>query len=164
MMWHMKSAPPFLILLVLVFYAGMSNAQKQTSLGQTSTARIANIKDSNLVGGCGCYFQSLTESRRRSDKFIFVAGMDEDYAWMNIDGKGVKLTLTASSKSSVERPGMRSYETYRAANIGVRIDYVVTRVCKPNDEDCEATAYDATLSVTNRGRKRVIKSRGYCGC
>jgi hypothetical protein len=160
----MKSAPPFLILLVLVFYAGMSNAQKQASLGPTSSARIANITDNNLVGGCGCYFQSVTESRRRSDKFIFVAGMEEEYAWMNIDGKDVKLTLTASSKSSVERAGMRSYERYRAANIGVRIDYVVTRVCKPNDEDCEATAYDATFSVTNHGRKRVIKSRGYCGC
>jgi hypothetical protein len=68
----MKSALTFLILLVLVIDAGMSvDAQKKTSLGQTSPVRIANIKDSNLVGGCGCYFQSLTESRRRSEKFIF---------------------------------------------------------------------------------------------
>jgi len=161
----MKSAPTFLILLVLVIHAGMSvDAQKKTSLGHTSSVRIANIKDSNLVGGCGCYFQSLTESRTRSDKFIFGAGMDEDYAWMNIDGQDVKLTLIASSKNSVERAGIRSYERYRADSIGVRIDYVVTRVCKPNDENCESTGYAATFSVTNGGRKSVIKGRGSCGC
>jgi predicted urease superfamily metal-dependent hydrolase len=89
--------------------------------------------------------------------------MDEDYAWMNIDGKDVRLTLIASSKNSVERPGIRSYERYRADSIGVRVDYVVTRVCKPNDENCESTGYAATFSVTNRGRKRVIKSTGSCG-
>ena len=161
----MKYAQHYLLLLVFVIYGGMCVvAQKTTSLDQPSAApRIANIKDSNLVGGCGCYFQSLMESKRRSNKFIFGLGMDEENAWMNIDGKDVKLTLVSSSKDSVERAGTRS-ETYRANGIGVRVDYVVTRVCKPNDENCESTGYAATFSVTNGGRKWAIKGRGSCGC
>jgi len=139
--------------------------QKKPPPDQTpDSPEIANIKDSNLVGGCGCYFQSLPESRRRSDRFIFGAGIDEEYAWMNIDGKDVKLTLVASSKSSVERIGTRSYEKYRADGVRVRANYVVTRVCKSKDENCESTSYAVTFSITNGGRKSVIKGRGTCGC
>lgn len=139
--------------------------QEKPPLAQTpASPRIANIKNSNLVGGCGCYFQSLPESKRRSDRFIFGAGIDEEYAWMNIDGQDVKLTLVASSKSSVERAGTRSYEKYRADGVSVRADYVVTQVCKSNDENCESTSYAVTFSVRNGGRKRVIKGRGACGC
>lgn len=127
--------------------------------------RVANIKDSSVVDGCGCYFQFPAEwKQKQSDKYVFMEGIDDEGAWMNIDGRDVKLRLAASSNKSVWGVGARSYKKYKANGIAVRIDYVVTRICKPGDEQCESTDYDATFTVTKAGRRRVIKAKGVCGC
>jgi hypothetical protein len=127
--------------------------------------RIANIRDSSVVEGCGCYFQFPAEWKKKgSDKYVFMEGIDDEGAWMNIDGKDVNLKLVGSSERSVWGVGARSSKRYRANGIAVRIDRVVTRVCRPGDEECESTDYDATFTVTKAGRKRMIKAKGVCGC
>ena len=83
---------------------------------------------------------------------------------MNIDGKDVNLKLVGTTNESDWEVGARSYKRYKANGIAVRIDFVVTRICKPGDEQCESTDYDATFTVTKAGRKRVIKAKGVCGC
>jgi hypothetical protein len=127
--------------------------------------KIANLKDTSVVDGCGCYFKFPGEwKQKQSDKYIFMEGIDDEGAWMNIDGKDVNLKLVSSSNRSVWGVGSRSYKRYRALGITVRINNVVTRVCKPGDEQCESTDYDATFTVTKAGRKRMIKAKGVCGC
>jgi hypothetical protein len=127
--------------------------------------RISNIRDTSVVDGCGCYFQLPAEwKNKQSDKYVFMEGIDGEGAWMNIGGKDVKLKLVGSSNESDWKVGARSFKRYEAQGIAVRIDYVVTRVCRPGDEQCESTDYDATFTVTKAGRRRAIKAKGVCGC
>jgi hypothetical protein len=127
--------------------------------------RIANIRDTNVVDGCGCYFQFPAQwKNKQSDKYVFMEGIDDEGAWMNIDGKDVKLELVSTSNESNGEVGSRSNKKYKAKGIAVQVDYVITRICKPDDEQCESTDYDATFTVTKAGRKRVIKAKGVCGC
>ena len=126
---------------------------------------IADIRDPSVVDGCGCYFQLPAErKKKRSDKYVFMEGLDGEGAWMNIDGKDMKLSLIGSTKGLVGGVGTRSHTRYRANGIAVRVDFVVTRVCGPDDENCESTDYDATFTVTKGGRKRIVKAKGVCGC
>lgn len=127
--------------------------------------RVANLKDASVVEGCGCYFQFPAEwKRKQSDKYVFMEGIDDEGAWMNIDGKDVNLKLAGSTNKSVFAVGARSSKRYKANGVAVRINLVVTRVCQPGDEQCESTDYDATFTVTKAGRRRVIKAKGVCGC
>jgi hypothetical protein len=130
-----------------------------------SPPRVENIRDASVVEGCGCYFQFPAEwKNKQSDKYVFMEGIDDEGAWMNIGGKDVNLKLVGSNDKSVFGVGARSSKRYGANGIAVRVDLVVTRVCKPGDEQCESTDYDATFTVTKAGRKRVIKAKGVCGC
>lgn len=127
--------------------------------------RVANIRDAGVVDGCGCYFQFPAEWKKKpSDKYVFMEGIDDEGAWMNIDGKDVNLKPVGSTNESVFAVGARSSKRYKANGVAVRVDLVVTRVCRPGDEQCESTDYDATFTVTKAGRKRVIKAKGVCGC
>ena len=156
-----------LIHFVVAIGASMSIIAQEgaSSVKAPLPARVANIKDTSVVDGCGCYFQFPAEwKQKQSDKYVFMEGIDDEGAWMNIDGKDMKLELVGSSNESVWGVGSRSYKRYRANGITVRVDNVVTRICKPGDEQCESTDYDATFTVTKAGRKRVIKAKGVCGC
>ena len=128
--------------------------------------KIANLKDSSVIDGCGCYLQFPAEGQKRFEKYVFMADIDEKEAWMNIEGRDVKLRLVDSIRDANRRVkvGDRSSRTYRAGDITVRVAYVVTRVCKPDDESCESTDYDATISVTKGDRRGQVKARGSCGC
>ena len=128
--------------------------------------QVGNIKDKSLADGCGCDFR-LRGTSVRSERFIFVSSIEENdqSAWMNIDGKDTELKLVKSTESKRrERVGMRFSETYAAGNLTVRIDLVVTRVCRPDDENCESTDYKATFTVKRSGEKRIIGAVGSCGC
>lgn len=127
--------------------------------------RVSNIRNTSVVDGCGCYFQFPAEWEKKAfDKNVFMQSIDGAEAWMNIDGKDVRLLPDGPSKESVEKVGSRSSEKYKAAGISVEIEFVVTRVCDPDDESCESNSYDATFTVTKAGRKRVVKAKGICGC
>lgn len=85
---------------------------------------------------------------------------------MNIDGQHIKLEELAQGKppQGEVRKGERHTERYRAGDLNIRIDYVVTGVCDPKDEGCEVTWYNATLTVTRGDQKKVVKAVGVCGC
>ena len=145
-----------------------SSAAAQTSRVTSGTARrieIGNIKDESAVGGCGCELTFSSERKKKNPKFVFFSGMDEKTAWMNINGRDVELKLKrASSAKGKERVGNRSTEIYVRGDLKVSIVRVVTRVCKPREEDCESTDYNATVTVTDGSRKKVLKLKGSCGC
>lgn len=85
---------------------------------------------------------------------------------MDIDGQHIRLEELEQSKSPQGeiRKGARHTELYRAGNLNVRIDYVVTGICDPQDESCEVTWYDATITLTRDSQKRIVKTVGVCGC
>jgi hypothetical protein len=88
-------------------------------------------------------------------------------ALMNVGGRDVKLTLqkeTSLKGKESEQVGSRSRALYVSGDITVSGTYVVTRVCDPNDENCESTDYDVTFVVKKGAKSQVVKAFGYCGC
>lgn len=116
------------------------------------------------VEGCGCYFKFPLESGD-SERYVFFEDFSEKSPVMNIDGRNIRLKLISSTEPNrSKRKGERFNRTYGAGNLRVRINFVVTSVCAPNDEQCESDSYNATIIVTRRNQKRTIKVVGGCGC
>ena len=84
---------------------------------------------------------------------------------MNIRGKDVQLRLVSSTEPAhrVIKKGDRFSRRYLAGGAKVRIDFVTTSVCEPNDEQCESTSYDAIITATQHDRKQTVKAVGGCG-
>ena len=138
----------------------------QFSYPQSPQARAASIKVGYVKSaddGCGCSFSyNLTEFWK--DKHLFVSPMDEA-TFINVDGKDVELRLVTQSKENRdEKVGDRSWQTYVAGEIKVRVDYTVTKICDPNDENCEVTYYRAKLTVMRGKQRRVVNGVALCGC
>lgn len=113
--------------------------------------------------GCGCYVY-----RNRSDggnrRYIFVGPMDEP-GYLNIDGETIKLKSMGGSKARRnERVGDRSWERFSVGNITARIDYLVTAVCDPDDENCESTRYSVRLAVARARASTTVRALATCGC
>lgn len=139
-------------------------AQTASSSGAAAELKIGTL-GRDLIDGCGCSLQLLQDFRRKSSRYIFIHNFHEAPV-MNIDGQNIKLEELAQGKppQGESRKGERHTERYRAGDLNVRIDYVVTGVCDPKDEGCEVTWYDATLTVTRGDQKKVVKAVGVCGC
>lgn len=163
-----KSA--FLILgsvLLVVSGALDSATTAQTRISTTRLPKgsmIDNIKDASVLQDCGCYFGLPGEEKKQLPKWIFLADLNEESAWMNVDGRDVKLRLTHPSDQGGAGVGNRLTRTYVAAGIKVYVLYITTRVCKPDDEQCESTDYNATFTVTMGPQKQILRLKGGCGC
>lgn len=158
------------IFLLLLFStpdaADVVRAQgKKSGARDSRKSMVGNIKDDRAIEGCGCYFSHPSEDKKRFPRYLFFADIDEENGLMNIDGRDVRLKLVRSTKPrGRERIGSRLTRTYTADGIQVSVVYVTTRLCKPNDENCESTDYDATFTVTSSGRKETLRLKGGCGC
>ena len=133
----------------------------------TNQQRVGNIRSKKIADGCGCYLQ-FPGTKRQSEKYVFFSSIedsDEREAWMNLDGKDVKLYLRRKSDpKGKERIGSVSNRRYVARGIVVDATYVATSVCRVDDESCEFTGYAATFKVTVQGRSQMLKAVGGCGC
>jgi hypothetical protein len=160
-----------LMLLLLIYWTGNNphaKAQVKSSKDRNSSAgksMIGNIKDKNAAEGCGCYFSFPSEDRKRFPRYVFTSDLEEKSAWMNIDGQDVRLKLVQSTEPRKgPKVGSRLTRTYVAAGIKVRAVYVTTRICQPDDENCESTDYRANFTVKKGGRQQTISLKGGCGC
>ena len=165
-----------IVFLVLALFTPVGKPCAGASIQESSPAaqvsgppRVANLTDLRMVEGCGCYFQLSAESKSRT-KYIFFSkinggGDNEKVAWMNIDGRDIKLKLVGSSEDSPRREvGMRLSRRYKADDIYVQADYIVTRVCPPSNPACEETLYQATFTVSRGVHRQIVKAKGACGC
>ena len=129
--------------------------------------KIAELKNSGVVDGCNCGFQTAVEAKKPdSQKFLFLSELGSREGWMNINGKDTKLKLVKTTDNSRRRArvGDRFYEEYSAPGVKVRIDYTTKWVCPPRDESCEVTNYDVTITVTKGKTSKTVKAKGSCGC
>jgi hypothetical protein len=146
-----------------------AGAQGKSSQDVASTSSvknmIGNIKDRNAQDGCGCYFSFPSEERKRFPRFVFASDLDEQSAWMNIDGQDVKLKLVQfSGPQESAKIGSKLARTYAAAGLKVHILYVTTKICQPDDESCESTEYRASFTVRKGARQQTMRLKGSCGC
>lgn len=148
----------------LVFTAFLFFCASSDVFGQVE---IAELKNSDVVNGCSCGFQTAAEAKKAdSQKFLFLSELGSGEGWMNINGKDTKLKLVKTTENTRRRAkvGERFYEEYSAAGVKVRIDYTTKWVCPPRDESCEVTNYDVTITVTKGKTSKTIKAKGSCGC
>lgn len=149
--------PKILTLLILMFCAA---AIAEAQVSSSSKLKLSYVEEGM---GCGCSV-SYNSSDSQKNKHVLIIPMDDD-AYVTIDEKKLQLRLITSSKAkATEKVGDRSWEIYSARNVKVRVDYVVTRVCDPDDEGCEATYYRANMTVTKGKQSRVVKGIAICGC
>ncbi len=135
----------------------------EPSLRQTGIdAPRIGIIDKPRDGECGCSLRRLADYRKRKRRYVFISDQAAR-AQMNIDGRDVELRQM-KQRAATTRVGQRSYETYAAGKLSVRVDYIATKVCPTYDRDCAANWYDATITVSRGGRRRRIGTKGACGC
>ena len=88
----------------------------------------------------------------------------DDNAIMNLDGKDTKLKPVSHREAKdAHKKGGRSTWNYAAKGTRVRVDFVFTGTCPPEQEGCEIEFYDATITVSRGLGKQVVKAKGSCG-
>jgi hypothetical protein len=133
-----------------------------TGNASISAVRVGVVKDIGGIDEVGCSLQFPADYRKHNERYVVKS--DENNAVMNIDGKDRMLKLVSHREpKGAPRKGDRSTWNYADKETKVRIDFVVTRVCDPNDESCEVTWYDATITVTRKNGKGVVNVKGVCG-
>jgi hypothetical protein len=143
-------------------------AQNKQSPTPTSTPeaapKIGVIQNPKFRDDCGIYFQLAEDYKSHNEKYIFDGDLG-GAGLMNIDGRDVELKMVDSDQPNREmKVGERFSKTYVGGNLNIRVDYVVVEVCDPNDEGCEVTRYNATITIDRNGAKGQVKVRGLGGC
>ena len=145
------------LLMMMVCFGATSSAQRASN-----SRLVGNVKD-NVIDGCGCYFK-FRGAKRNSEQYMFAESFDRE-AWMNIDGRDVPLRVSKEGNpGDRERIGSKWTRTFVAGEITISSTWVTTRMCAPNDENCESTDYDATFVVRKGKRVQTVKASGSCGC
>lgn len=124
---------------------------------------IGFIRNSRDFDGAGCTLWPRTDQKYTDGRDLFRNDFD-GRAIMNIDGRDRPLKLAASSEpKSKLKVGRRSMYRYQGDGVTVNIRYIVTGVCKPDDESCEVTNFDAVATVSTRSGVRRLDAHGICG-
>ena len=147
--------------LLTIVVLGTVSAQSASKRGL-----VANLKNTAVAEGCGCYFR-FRGTPKNAQRYLLFSSIEnyEKTAWMNIEGRDVKLSLARKKDpKGKERVGSRSTRRYVADDISVEAAYTATRVCKRDDDSCESTDYSAILVVRKGARVQVVKAVGVCGC
>jgi len=152
----------FICIGAIILITASSMAQSRSgNTPTTATNSVGNIKNANVVEGCSC---SLSRGKN-SNKYVFLSDDEKKNAWMNIDGRDIKLNFVSTTqtkrRSRAERRGDRFTDKWEAPGITVRIDYVVTA---PMTNDKEYVDYGTTITVTKNGKTQTSKATGNCGC
>ena len=125
--------------------------------------KIGVVSNRDSSDGPGCSLQLPADYRKHNERYTLLSD-SEDNAVMNIDGQDMNLKLVSHREPrGPSKKGDRSTWTYSRRGITVRVDFVVTALCPPNDEVCEVIYYDATITVTRGTNKQLVIVKGVCG-
>jgi hypothetical protein len=121
--------------------------------------RVGTIKDypaTGLMTGCGnLYFYPAKKVNPSSDAYVFLARGDGSDAWMNLDGRDVRLQQIKNRKS-------RQY-FYRLGNL--RISVVIERFKPENAPVAEDDSMFKMKITLRRGRAvRIVRAVGDSDC
>ena len=123
---------------------------------------IGVINNTHAFDGAGCYVQFLDDYKRHNSQYIFVSDYGRK-ALVNLSGRDVSLVWVGGTEAKVERAGDHSSFRFSGDGVRVAVDYTVVRICAPDDEKCEATAYDAILTVSKGGSRAKVFVKAICG-
>jgi hypothetical protein len=154
-----------LLLLLLIACStlpGLAQAKAQSHEAPIPI-RVGMVRDKTPFEEGGCSLQLPADHKKQNQLYVFMSDLD-DNAVMNLDGRDTKLKPTSHREPKSEpKKGDRSTFNYAAKGTSVRVDFVATEVCSPNDDGCEVTSYDATITLTRGAARQVVKAQGICG-
>lgn len=155
--------------LILTFASDGFSQSKHSRAANKVAGRLSKLiglvdnGKRQYLSGCGCSL--MPASMRRGQKYYFLTELDDAIgkkAWMNIDGRVVKLSLkSTTARASGERKGSIFTQVYKGGGVAARIVFVVT---KENPPGGEVTFYSAVIKVTKGNRTQTVKAIGDCGC
>jgi hypothetical protein len=123
--------------------------------------RIGIVQKPDEFDGAGCRLQLPSDYSKRNDRIVFVSNADEE-AIMNIDGADIRM-YRVSVDSVGSTKGNHVVERYRKDDIEADIDFVVTKRCHPDDENCEVTWFNAVITLKRGQLKQTVSTKGICG-
>lgn len=141
-----------------------TQTQSQVVSAPAKIFKLGYVKDESLLDNCGCSLYR-NNSDERKQRRIFVTDMVQK-ASINLDGKDLLLRLIDHSieKKGKSKTGDHSWEIYKAVNLKLRVDSIISKLCDAKDESCEVIRYKATITLTRNGRKEILRTIGICGC
>ncbi len=148
----------FLLVLLVVLLLFVS-VRAQGGRRQPSSANsklIGYIQKQHVVGTCGCRYYF----RDNATRSIYSADSDNN-AWMNIDGRDVKLNLvnSVSVPKGRIRKGQRVTRNYVASGIKVKVETTA------GDYEGEGVrGYTVIITVTKGSLAQTVKIVGDCEC
>ena len=123
--------------------------------------RVGTIKDypaTGLMVGCGnLYFYKAADSESTTANYVFLSRGDGSHAWMNLDGRDVRLQRI---KSGVR--ANRKLRGYFYRHRGVRITVEIEEYTPP----AGAVEHTSKMKITLRrgGRVRIVQAVGGSDC
>ena len=153
----MRNGTSILIPFVLVSIFNLQDCFGQTETSSLAPLKLGIVQDKSMSGDCGCsVYLNVTDSKRA--RYLLLSNADGD-AIVNLDGRDIRLRLVRQKEKSWNpKIGDRSWTIYAVGELSVRVDFVVARVCDPNDESCEVTWYNVKLTVS-RTRRHASRQR-----
>lgn len=125
-----------------------------------SLPRVGTIKDypaTGLMTGCGnVYVYKVADADSSTANYVFLSRGDGSHAWMNLNGRDVRLRQTKSG-AGARRP--RS-EFYRYGNVHIRVE------TKPFTPRAGRPEHMFKMKITLRKRRavRVVHAIGDADC
>ena len=156
---NIKLRPPVATVALLVCFFSIA-ATAQTPK-QNPLPRVGTIKDypaTGLMTGCGnLYFYKAADSESTTANYVFLSRGDGSHAWMNLDGRDVRLQQIKSGVGANRK--VRGY-FYRYR--GVRITVEVEEYTPP----VGAVEHTSKMKITLRrdGRARIVRAVGGSDC
>ncbi len=154
-----------LAVLCALFLSPLVSAQgpAQKKRPGPRVGEIENLTKVSETVSCGFYFQLPKQEEPGANRYVFISQPDGRDAWMNLDGRDVRLTLVRISPYPKERVGARRRIDYRAGG-GHRVLVETIVVGLSDENNYEPTRFRVTLTIGKGGRKRVVRAVGYSGC
>jgi hypothetical protein len=153
-----------LALAGLLFTAGIPAVHGQPSQpAPQSGPAIGFVRNTKSFDSAGCSLWPIADRTDSDRRLVFLSSVP-DRAVMNLGGYDTALKLVESSEAKGKlKKGSLSTEHYRGDGVDVVIRYVATEVCAEDDDSCEATKYNAVVTVASHSGKRTLRARGSCG-
>jgi hypothetical protein len=129
---------------------------------QTSLPRIGEIKDypaTGLMTGCGNLYFFKAGAKMSDATYVFLARGDGSNAWMNLDGRDVRLRQVKSTTRNLRKP-RRYYYVYGQTRVNVLMEDF-----KPKADGSESEhMYKMTITVRKAGAVRIVHAVGDADC
>jgi hypothetical protein len=156
MMLNVRQISLLGFVMCLVAVTGAAQAATKSPLPKVGT--IKDYPATGLMVGCGnLYYYKADHQNRGAEDYVFLARGDGSHAWMNLNGRDVRLQQVKSGVRA--NPKARGYfYRYRGVRITVEVEEFTPDAGQPDDT--------SKMKITlQKGRtKRIVRAVGGSDC